>query len=335
MNSVALATSLRNKLIEGVHRGSAVVVNPDGDVLHSIGDPEMPTFLRSSVKMIQAIPVVTSGAADSFGFDTAELAVCCASHTAADYHVRTVRGMLEKIGLAEKALSCGGHLPEDEEMRHRLIRADATPTAIYNNCSGKHTGMLAACLANDWPIEGYVDQDHPLQKTILDLIAEYSGVSSDAIGIGIDGCSLPTYYMPLRNAAIAVATFMKRAETEGTPDRRILEAISDHPEMVHSDKGYDTELMRALKGRCYAKRGAMGVMMVGIHSEEHGTIGIAAKMENGDNGPMPVVMTDLLYQTGLLGRDELQSLERFRSLPIENWNSMSVGEIRSEVELKN
>lgn len=332
MNTVALASSVRNKHVEGVHRGVVAVVNAAGELLHSVGNPDYGTYLRSAIKMVQAIPVIESGAAERFGFDNAELAVCCASHTAAEYHVRTVRGMLEKIGLAEKALACGGHLPEDSAMRDRLIRAEATPTAIYNNCSGKHTGMLAACLANDWEVEGYLELEHPLQQNILSLIAEYSGLSREEIETGIDGCSLPTFFMPMRNAAFTAAQFMARALNAGTPDQRLLQAVSAHPEMVHSETGYDTELMRALSGRCYAKRGAMGIMLVGLHTKEHGPLGIAVKLENGENKPIPVVMTNMLNRLGLLSREELLALEKFRSVSIDNWNGMLVGEIRSELE---
>lgn len=329
MRTVSLAYSTRNALIEGVHRGAIAVVNDKGELLASVGDPDYETYLRSSIKMIQAIPVVESGAAERFGFDDAALSICCASHTAADYHVQTVRSMLEKIGLGEGALKCGGHLPEDEEMRKRLIRLEGTPTAIYNNCSGKHTGMLAACLANDWPIEGYLHPDHPLQQRILDLIAEYGGMAKEDIKLGTDGCSLPTYFMPLRNGALIAARFMAMASQEERPEQRLMKAMANRPEMVHSRDGYDTVLIRELGGRCYAKRGAMGVMLVGLWTEKYGGIGIAAKMEDGDNKPMPVVMTALLEQLGFLSREEYARLEAFHSISIENWNGIHVGEIQS------
>ena len=328
MATIPLAYSTRNELVEGVHRGAIAVTNPSGELLFSLGDPDYRTFLRSSIKMIQAIPVIESGAADRFGFDEAMLSICCASHTAADYHVQTVRKMLEKIGLGEGALKCGGHLPEDREMRERLIRLEATPTAIYNNCSGKHTGMLAACVANDWSTEGYLHLDHPLQQRILALVAEYCGLPEEAISLGIDGCSLPTYYVPLQNAARAAACFMERAAGEGIPEERLMQSMARHPEMVYAEGGYDTELIRTFGGRCYAKRGAMGVMLVGIVTPD-GPIGIAAKMEDGENRPMPVVMTGLLHHLGLLSREDLVMVEKFLVAPITNWNGMHVGDIQS------
>ncbi len=327
MNTFPLAYSTRNEFVEGVHRGAIAVVNPAGDLLFSIGDADYGTFLRSSIKMIQAIPVVESGAADRFGFDDAALAICCASHTAADYHVQTVRKMLEKIGLGEGGLKCGGHLPEDKEMRERLIRLEGTPTAIYNNCSGKHAGMLAACVAQGWPVEGYLEPSHPLQQRILDLVAEYCGMERNAIGIGIDGCSLPTYFVPLRNAARSAAYFMEKAALEGTPEERLMHAMAQRPEMVYSEGGYDTVLIRILRGRCYAKRGAMGVMLVGIQTE-NGPIGIAVKLEDGENKTMPVIMTGLLRHLGAISREELAALESFRVIPIDNWNGIQVGEVR-------
>ncbi len=331
MNTLPLACATRNGLVEGVHRGVIAVVDAAGTLLYNAGDPEFGTYVRSSIKMIQAVPVIESGAADRFDFTPAELSICCASHTAAEYHVKTVRGMLEKLALTEKALGCGGHLPEDSAMRNRLIRAEATPTAIYNNCSGKHTGMLASCLAWGWPVEDYLRPDHPLQKRILALIADYSGVPQESIRTGIDGCSLPTYFMPMKNSALAAARFMARAAEQGTPESRLLNAMAEHPEMVFAEGGYDTELMRALKGRCYAKRGAMGIMLVGLLTESRGPIGIALKIEDGDNKPMPVVMTALLERLELLSREELAALEKFRTIPLENWNRIPVGEIRAEM----
>ncbi|MCB0710820.1 MAG: asparaginase [Ignavibacteriae bacterium] len=334
MKTLPLAYSTRNDLVEGVYRGAIAVTNAAGDLLFSLGDPNYRTFLRSSIKMIQAIPVIESGAADRFEFNDAMLSICCASHTAADYHVQTVRKMLERIGLGEGALKCGGHLPEDQDMRDRLIRLEGTPTAIYNNCSGKHAGMLATCIANDWPTDGYLQETHPLQQHILELVAEYCGLDQSDIPLGIDGCSLPTYFVPLQSAARAAARFMAKAVEEGSAEQRLMRGMANHPEMVYTEGGYDTELIRVFKGRCYAKRGAMGVMIVGIDTP-NGPVGIAAKMEDGENKPMSVVMTAVLHQLGLISREESSILDRFQSSPITNWNGTHVGEIKSaEISLK-
>ncbi len=336
-----LAYSTRNSQIEAVYEGAIAVVDPEGRVLESAGDPEYKTFVRSSIKMIQAIPVIETGAAEKFELSDMELALCCASHTGADYHVKAVQSILGKIGLGEGALKCGGHLPEDREMRERLIRLEANPTAIYNNCSGKHAGMLATCLAAGWPVESYMEEDHPLQQRILELVSEYSGIPSDEIITGIDGCSLPTYYLPLSAIATTAARFIARADDPWTPtvedpagpgggmtpDRRLLEAINAHPEMIQSEQGFDTMLIRSIDAACYAKRGAMGIMLIGLQTREHGPIGVAIKSENGEDKIMPVVVTSLLEKLGALTPEEKNRLAPYRSEPIKNWAGTVVGEL--------
>jgi L-asparaginase II len=272
----------------------------------------------------------------------AELAICCASHTGADYHVKEIQSVLSKIGLGEVALKCGGHLPEDRGMRERLIRLEANPTAIYNNCSGKHAGMLAACVASDWPVDTYLEEGHPLQQRILQLVADYSGLSEEKIGLGIDGCSLPTYFMPLSALALMAARFIARAGdpwtplpegSEGTPDRRLLEAINRHPEMIQSEEGFDAVLIRSIDELCYAKRGAMGVMIVGLYTREHGPIGICLKTEDGDNRVIPVIVTNLLEHLNLLSPEEKSRLSRYKSEPVKNWAGTVVGEVKSEFRI--
>ena len=338
-----LAYSTRNDQVEAVYEGAIAVVDPEGRVLESAGDPEYRTYVRSSIKMIQAIPVIETGAADTFELSDAELALCCASHTGADYHVKGVQSILGKIGMSESALKCGGHLPENREMRERLIRLEANPTAIYNNCSGKHAGMLAACLAAGWPTESYLEEDHPLQQRIMQLVSEYSGVPVEEIIVGIDGCSLPTYYLPLSTIALTAARFIARADDPWTPtvedpesasggmspDRRLLEAINAHPEMIHAETGFDTVLIRSIDAACYAKRGAMGIMLVGLQTREHGPIGVAIKSENGEDKIMPVVVTALLEKLGALTPEEKNRLAPYRSEPIKNWTGTVVGELKA------
>lgn len=339
-----LAISTRNNRIEAVYEGSIAVVDSEGRLIDSVGDPAYGTYARSAIKMVQAIPVIETGAADRFGLTDAELALCCASHTGTDYHIKGVQSILSKIGLGEGALKCGGHLPEDRGMRERLIRLEANPTALYNNCSGKHAGMLAACVAADWPVDSYLEEEHPLQKRILELVADYSGLEESEIGLGIDGCSLPTYFMPLSSLALMAARFMARAgdpwtpvpeRSEGTPDRRLLEAINRHPEMIQSEEGFDAVLIRSIDELCYAKRGAMGVMIVGIYTREHGPIGIGLKTEDGDNRVMPVIVTSLLEHLNLLSPEEKTKLAPYQSEPVKNWAGTVVGEVKAEVRMQN
>lgn len=328
-----LAVSHRSSRIDALHYGSVAVADATGSILFCANDPHYPTYLRSSIKMIQAIPAVLSGAADRFAFTEAELAICCASHSGAGYHLSTVQGMLEKIGLDEPALGCGVHEPDDRAERKRLICSDISPSQLHNNCSGKHTGMLAVCLAMGWPIENYLSIEHPLQQWIYDLMAEHAGISRENIGVGIDGCSLPAFYMPISGAATAVARFMDRANGGEPAQNRIVGAITARPEMIGEHGGFDTELIKALNGRAIAKRGAMAMFVVGINTREYGPLGISVKLEDGNITPMPVIVMRVLEAIGLLSDEELALLERYRSMPIRNWRGIETGEIATNFTL--
>lgn len=334
MTNATLALSLRGGRIEGWHRGSVAITDPDGRLLFSAGDPTMSTYLRSSIKMIQAIPVVRSGAADRFSFSNAELAICCASHDGAGYHLQTVSGMLATLGLTESALRCGGHDPHDRTELGRLVCDHRKPGALYNNCSGKHTGMLAACLAKGWPIENYLAADHPLQQWILELMAEYTGVPTEQIDTATDGCSLPTFYVPLLAASRTAARFVADAIAGDQACSRIMQAVAAHPEMINAHGGFDTELVRVMAGAGIAKRGAMAIFVVGVNSRKHGPIGVAVKLEEGDMAPMPPAVMRALEIAEIFTPEQLAQLERFRRIELKNWNGISVGEIRGEYEME-
>lgn len=328
-----LAISLRGGRIDALHYGSVSVADPSGGILYSVNDPHFPTYLRSSIKMIQAIPVVLSGAADRFGFTDAELALCCASHTGASYHLETVQSILARIGLAESNLGCGAHEPENIDERNRLIRVGTPPSQLHNNCSGKHAGMLATCLAMGWPIESYLDIEHPLQQWVLELMAEYSGLGREKIGVGIDGCSLPAFYMPISGASTILARFMDRMSKGDVTTARIHNAVVAHPEMINEHGAFDTELIRAMKGRLIAKRGAMGMFVVGIITREYGPLGVSVKLEDGNMTPMPVVMMKVLEALDALSDTELAELERFRATRVTNWRGMDVGDISADFDV--
>lgn len=333
MNRKPLAVSHRSGRIDALHYGSVAVTDASGALLYAVNDPGFPTYLRSSIKMIQALPVVMSGAADRFGFTEAELAICCASHVGAAYHLAAVRSMLEKIGLTEDALGCGAHEPFDRSEQKRLLCGDLEPTQLHNNCSGKHAGMLAVCLAQGWPIEGYLEIEHPLQQWILDLMADHSGIAREQIGVGIDGCSLPAFYMPIFGAATVLARFMDHATAPGDPAARIMRAVTAFPEMINDHGTFDTEVVRVLGGRAIAKRGAMGMFVVGLLTERWGPIGVAVKLEDGNMLPMPMVVMKVLEDLDVLAPDELAALEGFRATHLKNWRGTDVGEIAVDFSL--
>jgi len=330
-----LALTSRSSRIDALHYGSIAVVDAEGTLLFSANDPGYPTYLRSSIKMIQALPVVLSGAADRFGLTSKELAITVASHAATRDHVDVVEGMLLRLGLGEPSLGCGAHEPEDRTERNRLIRASEEPTQLHNNCSGKHAGMLATCLAKGWPLDSYLEIDHPLQEWILDLMAAYSGVPREQIGIGIDGCSLPAYYMPISGAAQIAARFVRAAHNDPSgAEARVHGAVAAHPEMINAAGGFDTELIRATGGRMIAKRGAMAIFLIGVASRQYGPLGVAVKLEDGVMTPMPTVVMQTLEALNLLEPEEIAALDSFRRLPQRNWRGIEVGEITAGVKLK-
>ncbi len=334
MHRIPLAVSTRGSRIDALHYGSIAVVNADGEILYSANDPHFPTYLRSSIKMLQALPLIMSGGWEKFDFTDREVAVAVASHVGADYHVSTVRQMLDKLGLGEEDLRCGPQEPDDPEERKRLLCSGMPPSQLHNNCSGKHAGMLATCLMQNWPLDNYIAVDHPLQVWIHELLSEYSGISRDLIGIGVDGCSLPCFYIPISGAATAIARFMARSQTDpGGPDATVRRCVAAFPEMINDHGGFDSELVRVTAGRMVAKRGAMAMFLIGALTVQHGPIGVAIKLEDGNMTPVPMVAMKVLRELELLSDDEAGQLERFDTLPIHNWRGIRTGEVTPNFSL--
>jgi L-asparaginase II len=226
------------------------------------------------------------------------------------------------------------HEPGDRTEFARLHREGIEPNALHNNCSGKHAGMLATCVAKGWPTESYLESEHPLQRWIHELMSEYTGMPVDRIVTAIDGCSLPTFYLPLATIATALARFVDDARTSEHPASRIMRAVNAHPEMIYEHGGFDTEVIRAFGGRAIAKRGAMAIFVIGVDSAQHGPIGIAVKLEDGNIVHMPPVVLRLLEQLELLSRDEYEQLRPFGTMVLENHNRIRVGEVTAEFNIE-
>ena len=261
---VPLAAVTRGELVESVHRGRLAVFDPMGGELEAWGDPEAYVYLRSSAKLFQALPLVLSGAADAFGLTDEELAVACASHNAEEPHLAAVRSILEKAGLTEGDLQSGAHLPMHEPAADELIRRGEEPHSIHGNCSGKHAGMLAACVHEGYETLGYREPGHPLQRRILGLMAEVCGVEEDEVLIAGDNCGVPAFALPLHSFATGLA---RVATGDELPDHlvgaaiRIRDAMRSHPFMVAGTGRFDTELME--RTHLLVKGGAEAVLAVG------------------------------------------------------------------------
>ncbi len=344
----------RGNIVESIHYGAIAVVDSYGQLLYSYGDPQTVAFLRSSAKPFQALPFVERGGVEHFGFTPKELALSCASHETAQMHLDAVKALQEKIGIHESDLQCGAHLPGDPEMLKKVIIENITPTANFNNCSGKHTAMLAHAKMRGLPLETYLERDHPIQQDILTTFAKMCGIERDKVELGTDGCSAPNFALPLRNAALG---FARLCDPESLPKaradacRKITSAMMAHSEMVSGFGEFDCELMRVGNGKILTKRGAEGFQAIGLLpsaiSRETRGIGIALKVMDGDAGRMndqlksaprvrPAVALEILRQLGALNDPQLKQLAAFGpTLPVKNHRDIIVGESRPVFKLQN
>lgn len=329
----------RGGLIETRHSGAIAVADSHGRLIAHYGDPNIVVFLRSSAKPLQALPLVESGAARAFGLTLREIALACASHAGLEMHVETARAMQAKIGLSEAALECGTHPVENPETAAQMALAGVAPSPIYNNCSGKHTGMLAVAKHLGLPLSGYTEPQHPLQQRIVRTMAEMFGLPPQSIGLGIDGCSAPNFAVPLVNAAAGFARLVEAngsSPARGEAARVICAAMSAHPEMVQGPGGSDTELMRVRPGLIIAKRGAEGYQAIGLAPGALGpgspALGVALKVADGTPRAVPFVAMEVLRQLGALREPELAQLAGHGFVPpqvLKNWRGLTVGEARA------
>ncbi len=292
--AAVLAVSRRDPVIESVHYGQVAAADPEGRLVAAWGDPAVPVVLRSCAKPLQALAVITSGAADRFGLEPRHLAICCASHSGSALHLQTVAEILDRLGLADLYLGCGVHWPSDRAEFDRLKRAGLSPGPLHNNCSGKHAGMLATALALGTRPEGYLDPVHPVQALIRRHLALLSGVDESSLVPLPDGCGAPTYALPLRSVARAFACLVSG---QGLPEdlrqavRRVTAATAGHPEMVQAEGGFNTVLLRETQGRVIAKGGAEGLFALGLKEE---ALGLAVKVSDGASRPWAPVVVALL-----------------------------------------
>ena len=331
----------RGGLVESIHRGHVAAVDGEGRLVASLGDPNFVTYLRSSAKPLQALPLVTSGAADRFNFTAPELALACGSHSGQDVHAELARTMLAKIGLDESDLKCGVHEPFDAETARRLRESGELPGVLRNNCSGKHAGMLALALHLGAPHETYDHPEHPVQQEILRAVAHFSGVPRAEIHVGVDGCGVPVFALPVRAMALAYTRLVAPPDSFDAPTRtacvRLASAMTSHPELVGGTVSrFDTEVMRATRGGVVSKVGAEGVYTAGIPpcAEWPKGLGLAFKVEDGeDRRARPVVAVEALRQLGVLDKNALDMLTPYSTFTVQNHRGDFVGQIQHLFEL--
>jgi L-asparaginase II len=337
----------RGQIVESTHYGAIAVVDSHGKLLASYGDPKTVAFLRSSAKPFQVLPFIESGGVEHFGLTGVELALACASHEGSDEHVRVAESILAKAGLDESYLQCGSHLPGDVSVYKRLIRNGEAPTPKRNNCSGKHSAMLAYAKMRALPLDTYLEFAHPVQQDILASFAEMCLLPPNQVKLGIDGCSAPNFAVPLYNAALAFARLadpQNLPETRANACREITSAMTAFPEMISGQGEFDCRLMQVGAGKIVCKRGAEGYQAIGLlpgaFSPDSPGIGITLKIMDGDLGQRrpdltaysrvrPAVTLEILKQLGALSEAQLRELGEFGpSKPVSNHRGIVVGESR-------
>jgi L-asparaginase II len=328
MANPVLVEVLRGPLVESAHRGAIAVVDADGATVLALGDVAQPVFPRSAVKALQALPLVETGAADRYGLGDDALAIACGSHGGEPAHVAVVERMLARAGLDAAALECGAHRPSHHPSADALVRAGRGASALHNNCSGKHAGFL--CLARHLGVDhrGYVAPAHPVQRAVKSTIEQLAGVALAQDSCGVDGCSVPTWAVPLTNLARAFARFgtgRGLAPVRANAAARLRAACARNPFFVGGTGRFAIVVMERLGERAFVKGGAEGVFCGALPDQG---FGIAIKCDDGAGRAAEVVMAALLIRLMRLDGDARAVLDGFAWPILRNWNAMEVGRLR-------
>lgn len=328
----------RGKIIESQHFGAFAVVDSNGRLLASGGDPHLVTYLRSTAKPFQALPFIERGGDTLYHLTPKEVALMCASHSGTPEHVETVKAMQSKIGVTPNDLLCGFHYPYHQPTADSMKARGEQPTPYCHNCSGKHTGMLAHAKMRGLPTDNYIALEHPIQQSILQTFAEMCSLAPETVELGIDGCSAPNFATPLYNAALGYA---RLCDPRGLPTQRaaacqrITAAMTQHPDMVGGPQRFDTTLMTVGRGRIIAKGGAEGYqglgLLPGALAPNSPGIGIALKISDGDSSGRARhgAALEILRLLGAISEDELSQMADFGPRKtLRNFRGLVVGESR-------
>lgn len=323
-NPPLIVNVIRGQQIECSHQVSAVVVNSDSQTLQSWGESDLKIFPRSSIKPLQALALFQSGAYDQFQITDQELVLACASHSGEKPQTDLIQTWLKRLNLSIQDLECGTHYPSHQNATIELLNSHEQVSPIHNNCSGKHTGMLAACLSLRVPTKGYTDRNHPLQIMIKEILEDFCDTKITSDDTAIDGCSIPTYFLNLKKLALAVARFSAptgRFEKYKKASHKIINAISQNPYYLGGTDRYCTKMTQALKGQGFVKTGAEGVMFACLPEKR---IGIALKVTDGTTRGAELSMSFILNKLGVLTQNDYSE---FSKVEVKNWNQIVTGYI--------
>ena len=342
------ATVYRGDVVENTHIAHVAVVDKDGRLLYASGDPSRVTLVRSAAKPAQALAVVETGALERFGFDNADLALMCGSHSSEKRHIERARGMLAKAQASEADLRCGGHPPISDAGYPEWIRRDFVPGAVCSNCSGKHAGMLAGARAIGAALADYHLPEHPLQRLVKRTVAQACDLPDEGVQWAIDGCNLPTPAFPLDRLARLYMKLARAADGQASPGSQsnealahISRAMTTHPEMVAGEGRFCTALMQAHRGALVGKVGADASYAIGVRASAQtaklgaqGALGIAVKVEDGDSSILYAIVSDLLTKLGIGDEETHSALDPFRLQTMRNTVGLKTGRVEVDVALR-
>lgn len=332
MSNPVLVELTRGPLVESIHRGAVAIADATGAVRFELGEVSKPVYPRSAFKMMQALPLVESGAADAFKVRPQELSMACASHSAEPFHVRTIAKWLGRIGCEACQLACGPHLPLSEPAAHAMIRARKLPTRLHNNCSGKHTGFLTLARHLKAPVEDYVATDHPVQKAVRQAVGEMCDTAPEDMPIGIDGCAAPNFGIVLSKLATGFARLAdpsRLGRTRAKAVKRLMAAVTRHPLYESGTGRADAIFIGASSGGTMTKIGAEAVYGAAIPSLG---LGVALKIDDGNARGAETAMAAILTRLGVLD-PKASAATQFTAAPILNWRGEVCGERRPAAAL--
>lgn len=318
---------LRGASLESQHEVHAVIVDESGKLVQSYGDANFLTFPRSAIKMLQALPLLESGAADHYQLSDSEICLACASHHAEKEHLQLVSRWLDKISLNESFLACGPQKPVNEQALCEMYKAGLSAAPLMNNCSGKHTGFLTTCQHLQEDPRGYEKFAHPVQKRLRKVLSETMRIDHDKLAYGIDGCSIVTYATPLQNIAIGMSTLINPKESvdRKTAAQRILKAVTSEPFYLAGTGDFTTVVNQKTQGRSVVKVGAEGVY-AGVLPEKG--LAFAIKAVDGAKRAAEVATAQLLLRLGGIATSEVQELKQFVEPTLVSWRGEPVGVIK-------
>jgi L-asparaginase II len=323
MINPVMVESTRGHHVESRHRGIAAVVDSQGHIIRSWGSIFDSIFGRSALKLVQALPLIESGAADAFHITPEEIALACASHHGEDQHVRVLEAWFHKLGKDERVLECGPQRPLYLSYSKKQIPHSEKPSQIHNACSGKHLGFLTTAKHRKDPLEGYISKDHAAQIRVEHALSELTGVDLVHAPHGVDGCGIPAFAIPLYNIALAMARFADPSHLHYPRQKaihRILEAVKVNPNMIAGTNGFDTKLIKLSQGKVLCKGGAGGVEVGIIPSLG---FGIALKIEDGNPKAAELAFLAILNTLGVLDEDLYEAMNP--RIPILTHKGKTVG----------